>query len=422
MTADIITIGDELLIGQVLDTNSGWIAAELNSAGIRIHRRTAVGDIAEQIADTLDISFKHSDIVIITGGLGPTKDDITKQTLAQWLGVGLVMHKPTYDHVERMMAARGIEFNALNRSQAMVPEGCRVLPNSNGTAPGMWMEQSGKVLIALPGVPYEMKAIMEEHVLGLLRERFSLDAITHRTALCFGLAESVLAERIAAWEDALPPYLHLAYLPNPSGMRLRLSAYDIEPERAGREIEGRFEELKAMIPEYFEGFHDSVAAAVADILRSRGATLSVAESCTGGTLSASFTAMAGASDYFSGGVVAYSNEVKHNILGVDAGDIERYGAVSRRVAEQMAAGVRRVCGSDYAIATTGIAGPGGGSPEKPVGTVWIAVATPEKVHARKLRLGMLREQNIARAAASAINMLRLVLIGYESVAVSEGIL
>ena len=411
MEADIITIGDELLIGQVLDTNSGWIASHLNAIGIRINRRIAVGDIAEQISDTLDISFKHSEVVIMTGGLGPTKDDITKQTLARWFGVGLVMHTPTYDHVERMLTARGVEFNDLNRSQAMVLAGCRVLANPNGTAPGMWMERGGKVLVSLPGVPFEMKGIMEGEALGLLRERFALSNITHRTAICFGLAESMLAERIAAWEDALPPYFHLAYLPGPWHMRLRLSIYDMEPGRAECEIEEQFERLQKLIPEYFVGFSDSVAAEVADLLTSRKATLAVAESCTGGALGSSFTEMAGASNYFLGGIVAYSNDLKRNILGVDAAAIERRGAVSQEVAVQMAEGARRVCGADYAIATTGIAGPAGGSPEKPVGTVWIAVAGPEGVYAQKFVFGSLREQNIARAAATAENMLRLLLTG-----------
>jgi len=285
-----------------------------------------------------------------------------------------------------------------------------VLPNPNGTAPGMWMERDGRVLISLPGVPFEMKGIMTESVLGALSERFALERITHRTAITFGLAESMLAEKIAAWEDALPDYMHLAYLPAPSAMRLRLSVYDMDPVRAGREIEERFARVERLIPECYVGFCDSVAAAVAEMLASRGGTLAVAESCTGGAVSASFTAMPGASRYFLGGVTAYSNDLKRNILGVEAGDLERYGAVSEQVARQMAEGARRVCGSDYAIATTGVAGPDGGSASKPVGTVWIAVASAGGTVAREHHFGLLRDQNIARAAASAINLLRLELV------------
>ncbi|GHV02194.1 CinA-like protein [Bacteroidia bacterium] len=422
MTADIITIGDELLIGQVVDTNSSWIARQLNLAGISIRCRTAVGDKAEQITEALDTAIVHSDIVIITGGLGPTRDDLTKQTLARWLGVELVFDRATFDRVERLLTSRGIDPGGINRSQAMLPEGCRILPNDLGTAPGMWMEREGRVIISLPGVPFEMKGLMEGQVLGMLRERFPTESIIHRTALCFGLAESTLAERIESWEDALPHWLRLAYLPNPSGVRLRLSAYGVDPLLAGREIDERFERLRQLVPDYFVGFYDSVNQAVADLLTASGHTLAVAESCTGGAISASLTAMAGASAYLLGSVVSYSNELKQSVLAVDAGDLERYGAVSRQVAEQMAVGVRRLCNSDYALATTGIAGPGGGTPLKPVGTVWIAVATPSELFSHMIRLGDLREQNIARASASAVNMLRLLLIGRPEVATSDGLL
>lgn len=412
MQAKIITIGDEILIGQIVDTNSAWIAAQLNLMGVRVVSKLSVADQAEAIKEAVQEAMQSSDAVIITGGLGPTKDDITKRTLAEMFGCPLVEDAETYAMVERMLAARGIDFNELNRSQALVPECCTVLPNHNGTAPGMWFERDGKVLVALPGVPFEMKELMSGDVLPRLSARFSLRSIVHRTMITFGLAESVLAETIAVWEQALPSYLKLAYLPNPSSIRLRLSAYDVERKHAEAEIESQFVRLEQIIPGYVLGYGEaSVESVVAKLLTERGMTLSVAESCTGGSVCSRFTAMAGASAYFVAGVVAYSNSIKSNVLGVNPADIEQYGAVSREVAEQMAQGVRRVSGSDYAIATTGVAGPDGGTPQKPVGMVWIAVATPHGVKSNKVVYGNLRAQNIERSGAAAINMLRMELIG-----------
>lgn len=423
MFATILTIGDEILIGQIVDTNSAFISRRLNDAGITVIERSSIGDAADEITAALDRTLSRSKVVVITGGLGPTKDDITKKTLAAYFGVGLVRDEETYRMVERMLADRGIGFNELNRGQALVPEGCRVFPNHNGTAPGMWMECGGKVVVSLPGVPFEMERLMDESVMPALRDRFSLHNNVHRTLITFGLAESVLAETIASWEDALPEYMHLAYLPNPSAIRLRLSAYDVDGVAAEREISEQFAKLEGIIGPYIVGYGDTtVQEVVAGMLRERGATLAAAESCTGGRIASKFTAMAGASEYFLGGVVAYSNDAKVNLLGVDASTIEQHGAVSREVAEQMAAGAKRISGADYAISTTGIAGPTGGTSEKPVGTVWMAVATPGGVFSRRMQYGKLREQNIERASSSAINLLRLALLGKTDTKTLESIL
>lgn len=423
MKAEIIIIGDEILIGQIVDTNSAWISTRLNDTGITVTRKLSVGDTAEEIAWALGEAMEACDIVIVTGGLGPTKDDITKLALADFFGCGMVRDEATHERNRRVLEARGVDFNELNRSQSMVPECCTVLLNDNGTAPGMWFERGGKVLVSLPGVPFEMKALMTESVLPRLAGHFSLKEVIHRTAITFGLAESVLAATIAGWEDDLPEWLRLAYLPSPSQIRLRLSAYDVDGRTGEEEIGRRFGVLEQMIPDYIIGYgDDTVASVTAGLLSGRGLTLSVAESCTGGALSAKFTEISGASEYFLGSVVSYSNDVKTGVLGVSAEDINEYGAVSRQVAVQMAEGVRRICGSDYAIATTGVAGPTGGTPEKPVGTVWIAVAAPGKTFAGKFTFGKLREQNIERASATAVNMLRLILLGRGGAFVNEGII
>ncbi len=407
MQATVITIGDEILIGQIVDTNSVSISRHLNAAGIVVREKCSIGDDRTQIVETLERALAHSQIVVVTGGLGPTKDDITKRTLAELFGSGMHIDERVADHVKGMLESRGIAFNELNRGQALVPDCCTVLFNAHGTAPGMWFERGEKVVVSLPGVPFEMEHLMQDEVMPRLKARFSLRSIVHRTLITAGLAESMLAERIAPWEEALPPYLKLAYLPNPGAVRLRLSAYEVEGESVAREIAERFEALKEIIPEYVVGYETAtVQELVHGTLTGRGETLATAESCTGGAIAARFTAMAGASAYFRGGVVAYSNDLKREVLGVSATDLERFGAVSEPVARQMAEGVRRLAGSDYAVATTGIAGPSGGSDEKPVGTVWIAVAGPHGTVAACRQCGTDRGQIIDRASAFAIGMLR----------------
>ena len=406
MKATIITIGDEILIGQIVDTNSVSIAKKLNAIGITIAEKLSIGDTREAIISTIDRALKATDILVITGGLGPTKDDITKHTLAQIFNSELVYNEAEGEHIKSLLARRGIEFTDLNRGQAMLPKCCTVLHNAHGTAPGMWFERDGKVIVSLPGVPFEMEHLMDDEVIPRLKAHFELKAIVHRTLITRGIPESILAARIAEWEDALPSHLHLAYLPAPNVVRLRLSAYDVEGAATEEEITAQFDTLRSIIGDNIVGYEgSSVEQQIHEILTARGEKLAVAESCTGGTIAAKFTAMAGASAYFMAGVVSYSNEAKHDILGVSWDSLNAYGAVSEQVAREMAEGVRRVSKADYAIATTGIAGPGGGSKEKPVGTVWMAVATPTKTIAVMRNSGTDRSQIISRASAYAIEML-----------------
>ncbi|MDE5945007.1 MAG: competence/damage-inducible protein A [Rikenella sp.] len=436
VSIELITVGDELLIGQVVDTNSAWIGRELGRIGAQVDRIVSVHDAAEDIREAVRTALGRADVVVMTGGLGPTQDDITKTTLADLFSGGRMRRdEAVFEHVRRITAERGIVFNELNRAQALVPDGCTVLPNRVGTAPGMLFVRSDettngreKLLFSLPGVPFEMKELLAEQVIPAIRSRFALRSVVHRTMMTFGLAESAMAERIAPWEEALPEWLHLAYLPNARGIRLRLSAYDVEPAAANAEIDRQFAKLNEYVGPYLLGYEPaSVESAVATILRQKQQTLAVAESCTGGSISARITASAGAAEYYMGGVTSYSNEAKVRLLGVSAADIERHGAVSEPVARQMAEGALTRFGTDYAIATTGVAGPGGGTPEKPVGTVWMALAWRTEqgrieTLARLMRFGELREQNIERAATHALNMLRLHLLGVSEAFQQTGML
>lgn len=407
MKATIITIGDEILIGQIVDTNSVSIAKHLNAAGIVVHEKVSIGDDSAQIVGCVERALGQSDIVIITGGLGPTKDDITKKTLAEMFGSELIPNRTVSDHVKRMLEERGIEFNELNRSQALVPACCTVLFNAHGTAPGMWFERGGKVVVSLPGVPYEMEHLMQDEVMPRLKAHFELRQIVHRTMITAGLPESMLAKAIEEWENALPPYLKLAYLPNPGAVRLRLSAYEVEGASVSKEIERQFEALRRIIPHNIIGYETAtMQELIHKLLTERRQTLATAESCTGGAIASRFTAMPGASAYFLCGVVSYSNASKQALLGVEPDTLARYGAVSEQVARQMAEGARRVSGADYAVSTTGIAGPSGGSAEKPVGTVWIAVAGPRRTVALLKQCGSDRGQIIDRASAFALSLLR----------------
>lgn len=406
MNATILTIGDEILIGQIVDTNSVSIAKKLNELGIVVHEKCSIGDDASEITQSVQRAMQQSEVVIITGGLGPTKDDITKKTLASLFHSQMRYDEAVARHVEQMLTSRGIEFNALNRSQAEVPVCCTVLHNAYGTAPGMWFEEGDRVVISLPGVPFEMEHLMQEVVMPRLKERFALRQIVHRTLITSGLAESILAKRIERWEEELPSYLRLAYLPAAGVVRLRLSAYEVDGQSVAEEIERRFAVLQKLIPDYVVGFETAtVEEQIHRTLIEKGATLAVAESCTGGKIATKFTAMAGASAYFLAGLTTYANEAKINLLGVDSALIARHGAVSEQVARAMAEGARRVTGADYAISTTGIAGPTGGSAEKPVGTVWFAVATPTRTAAVCHQCGLDRGQIIDRATAYAIRLL-----------------
>jgi nicotinamide-nucleotide amidase len=411
MQAEIITIGDEILIGQVADTNSSWIAGKLNLNGVKVRLITSIADDREQILERLSESEKHADLIILTGGLGPTRDDITKSTLCDFFGSKLVMNEQVMHDIEEFSKKKGVQLNELNRSQAYVPENCTVLPNKNGTAPGMWFIYNSKVFISLPGVPFEMKAMMEEEALPKIRSFFKPRIIYHKTIMTFGIPESVLAIKITKWENSLPENASLAYLPSPGIVRLRLSFTGDNKTELVKIAKSNINELQKIIPDAIFGFdNDNMEEVTGKLLEIRNKTLAVAESCTGGKISNLITSVPGCSKYFVGSVTAYSNNIKEQILNIEKESIIRHGAVSREVAEQMARGIRKLFGTDYSIATTGIAGPDGGTADKPVGTTWIAVSSELKTISEKFLFGDNRERNILRASLSGINMLRKLII------------
>jgi nicotinamide-nucleotide amidase len=410
MLAEIITIGDELLIGQVIDTNSAWIAEQLNMAGIKVHQITSISDNQEHILQTLKEASSRVQLILITGGLGPTKDDITKQTLCKYFDTSLVFSEEAYKNVENLFYHRGVKVTEVNRQQAMVPANCKVLPNVNGTAPCMWFEKENCIYVSMPGVPFEMKAIMEQEVIPLLLHK-QKQVIIHRTILTEGVGESMLASIIETWEDALPEFIKLAYLPQPGMVRLRLTAYGNDREMLQDAVSKAEKELYPLAGKYIFGFdNDTIESVIGQLLRQKGMTLSTAESCTGGNIAQLITSIAGSSDYFKGSVVAYSNEIKEKILGVAHQTLVDHGAVSEQTVIAMAEGIKERFNTDYSIAVSGIAGPGGGTDEKPVGTTWIAVATPTGTTARKFLLGDHRGRNIRKASVAALNMLRGKLI------------
>lgn len=407
MKASLVTIGDEILIGQVINTNAAWIASRLNSIGIKVLRMVSIADAAEDIKQCLDHEFKFVDLIITTGGLGPTNDDITKQTLAEYFSTPLVFNAEAYRDVEAFFAARGLPLTEANRLQAMLPENALSLPNPEGTARGMWFTSGHRHLISLPGVPFEMEAIMEKEVLPRLETMNTGSAVVHRTLMTAGIGESFLAEKISQWEKSLPPHIKLAYLPSPGVVRLRLSAIGENGEKLQQEINHFIGELQKLIPEYIFSFEDeSLSQAIGRMLIARDATICTAESCTGGYIAHLITSIPGSSRYYKGSIIAYANEVKEKLLGIDTQLIEKYGAVSRQVVEAMALGAQKLLVTNYAIAVSGIAGPDGGTETKPVGLTWIAVAGPSGVVSKEFRLGNRRERNIQRAAVAALNELR----------------
>jgi len=411
MKAEIITIGDEILIGQIVDTNSAWIAEQFNLNGIEIYQITSVHDEHDHIMEALKKAEDMVDLVIITGGLGPTKDDITKNTLCEYFGTRLVMHEPSFEHIKERFKKRNIDMNKLNRDQALVPESCTVLPNKAGTAPGMWFEKNDTWFASLPGVPFEMKYLIEYEVLPRLRQSGKAKAIYHKTVQTQGVPESMLAMKLEKWESALPENIKLAYLPNPMSVRLRLSAVGTDENLLKQQVEDEVEKLRKLIPENIFGYdNETLGEVIGRMLNDAGKTLAVAESCTGGYISHLITSIPGSSKYFNGSVTAYSNTVKQNILQVQESALIKYGAVSKAVASEMAIGVRIALNADFALATTGIAGPDGGTDDKPVGTVWIAVASAEKVIAKKFLFGDNRERNIIRSSQTALQMLRRLIL------------
>ena len=408
MKAELITIGDEILIGQIVDTNSAWMGQQLNLHGIEIYQITSVHDNHEHIMKAFAEAEKNADLVLITGGLGPTKDDITKNCLCEYFNTELIFYPEVFEHVQSLLSSRNVVINQLNHDQALLPASCTVLPNSAGTASGMWFERNNTIFISMPGVPFEMEAIMKEEVFPRLVKLGITQSIVHKTVLTIGLPESMLAEKIEKWESALPDFIKLAYLPSPQMVRLRLSGYGTNKSMLQKEIEKQVKELLSLIPENVFGFdNENLGLVIGRMLAGSGKTLAVAESCTGGNIAHFITSNAGSSAYFKGGVVAYSNEIKNNLLDVPLDLIAGFGAVSQQVAEAMALGAKKILNADYAVATTGIAGPDGGSDEKPVGTVWIAVAGPSGIKSKEYIFRHNRERNIIRSTQTALNMLRI---------------
>ena len=403
MRAEIITIGDELLIGQVVDTNSAWIAERLNECGIELFQVTSVHDNREHIIAALDEAFGRADIVLTTGGLGPTKDDITKHVLCEYFGTHLIEDAHVRAHIYELYKERPDVLNRLTATQWLVPECAEILPNRVGSAPLMIFYKGEKLLASMPGVPYEMKIAMEEQILPYIQQSvFSNQpsAILHRTLQVTGIAESSLAILLEKFENNMPDGLHLAYLPKDGVIRLRLSSYGALTEE---QMNSYFEQLKTLVAEYLIADTDEpLEVIIGRILQERGQTVATAESCTGGKLAALLNKHSGSSAFYKGSVIAYSNEVKENVLKVNREYLDTYEAVSEQVVTLMAYGVKKILNTDYALATSGVAGPTGGSPEKPVGTVWIAVATPNKVYSECFHLGKLREQITDRACMKAL--------------------
>ncbi|TSJ39459.1 competence/damage-inducible protein A [Mucilaginibacter corticis] len=410
MLAEIITIGDEILIGQIVDTNSAWMAQQLNNAGISVKQISSVSDDKQHILTALAEAAKRADIILITGGLGPTKDDITKNTLAEYFGVGMVENQAALDNVLRIFEKYNRPMLDINRLQAQVPANCEVIVNKNGTAPGMWFNQDGKIYMSMPGVPFEMMYLMEEEVIPKLKTLFKLPVIIHKTILTVGEGESFLAERIADIEDSLPAHIKLAYLPKLGSVRLRLSGHGDNENELRAEINDYAAKIVERVGNFVVAEEDiPLEKAILNYMTEKGLTLSVAESCTGGYISHLFTQHAGSSKVFFGGAISYSYELKESILGVKNETLWQHGAVSEETVVEMVEGALLNFKSDYAIAVTGIAGPDGGLPDKPVGTVWIAVASAKKTVKKKFTFGNKRQQNIERSATSALFMLNNLL-------------
>jgi nicotinamide-nucleotide amidase len=405
--ADIITIGDELLYGQITDTNSQWISAELDKIGIRTKRKSSVSDKKEDIMEILAEAEKRSDIILITGGLGPTNDDITKKVLADYFKCELVLHEEALKDVTELFSRRGRELTELNRGQAFLPTACTYIPNRSGTAPGMWFEKNGKIFMSMPGVPYEMKDLMTQSVLPALKEYFKTPVIIHQLVKTTGIGESNLADLIKDWETQLPKVIKLAYLPSLGEVKLRLTASGENVDQLKIAINNELEKLRPIISDYIFGYTDeSLEKILGDFLRSKKLTLATAESCTGGYLSHLFTSIPGSSDYFKGGIIAYHNEIKTNFLDVPEEDLLKYGAVSENAVTKMAEAVRLKMNTNIGVAVSGIAGPGGGTPEKPVGTVWMAYNDSRKTVTKKVILSTKREENIRMAAYSVLELIR----------------
>lgn len=421
MTAEILTIGDEILIGQITNTNSVWIAQQLNMLGVKVGHMASVSDERSAILRAFSDAESRADLIFITGGLGPTKDDITKNLFAEYFNTILEIDEKVLAHVNSFFTKRGRELGELNRRQALVPKGCFVVHNEQGTAPGMWMKKNNKSFISMPGVPFEMKTMMSDIILPKLKAEYDFPSIYHKTVLTQGIGESALAEMIESWEDNLASKnIRLAYLPQPGIVRLRLSTSGPDEAALKKNVNEEIEKLQSLIKKYIYGYEaygeapPTLERIVSDLLREKKLTIALAESCTGGHIASLFTAIAGSSEIFKGAMVPYTNTAKHELLGVETRVFETEGAVSKSCVEQMATSVRKKFKADYGIATSGIAGPSGGTADKPVGTVWIAVASEEKTVALKFIFGDDRGRNIQMTANAALNMLRKLILKDDS--------
>ena len=409
MTGHIITIGNEILIGQVVDTNSTFIGESLSQVGVEVTKIVSIPDTYDAIIANIESSLKKADVIIVTGGLGPTNDDITKKAIAKYFDVPMVRNSRVEEHIKNMFERRGYAINKMNISQAEVPENCEILFNDKGTAPGMLFKHKGRYLLSVPGVPHEMRHILTERFIPLLQSEYKLPDYYCKTFKVSGVPESVMAERLQEFELNLPCNYQLAYLPAPSLLRLRLSTRSIE--NVSDEFIAKCKELEGYLAEDLFGFeNDTLESVIGDILNNNKLSVATAESCTGGRIAHLITSVPGASQYFKGGVIAYSNEIKMSQLGVDKELLTKFGAVSKQVVEEMSQNVRKKFNADYGISTSGIAGPGGGTEDKPVGSVWISIASESDVYAKLYTFGDNRERNIVRSSNTALNLLRKELL------------
>lgn len=411
MNAIIVTIGDELLIGQVVDTNAAWIGSKLTAAGISVSEMVSISDSPSHIKSTLDRIIGHTDIVIMTGGLGPTKDDLTKDTLLSYFGGKYIVDEEVLAKIEGFFKRRGRAIIESNRQQALVPDNCIVLPNNNGSAPGMWFTKDNTHVISVAGVPYEMKPLVEDEIIPRLLKTFDAPVVMHKTIMTQGVPESYLAEMIKNWENNLPDCMKLAYLPRPGIVRLRLTVTGKCTEDGEQLLQNYIDKLLEIIPEHVYGYNDLlIEEALGVLLNEKGLKLATAESCTGGNIARMVTSIPGSSAYFLGSVIAYSNEIKTGKLDVKQSSLDKFGSVSREVVEEMVSGVLEKYNANVAIATSGVAGPGGGSEEKPVGTIWIAVATKERIYSKKYMFGGNRDRNIEQSSIMSISLLRKLIL------------
>ncbi len=412
MNAIIVTIGDELLIGQVVDTNAAWIGTKLTAAGIEVKEMVSISDSPEHIVSTLDRLIGSTDVVVMTGGLGPTKDDLTKETLVRYFNGKLVMNEEVLKKIEDFFKSRGRTIIDSNRSQALLPDNCIILPNEHGTAQGMWFTKKNTHVISMPGVPYEMKPLTENHLIPRLLKIFNVPSLMHKTIMTQGVPESYLADMINEWEEALPSCMKLAYLPRPGIVRLRLTVTGKCVAEGELLLKEHIDKLLTIIPEHIFGYDDlAIEQALGELLKEKGLLLATAESCTGGNIAKMVTSVPGSSEYFKGSLIAYSNEIKVNELGVSQENLDKYGSVSQEVIEEMALGILNRFKADISVATSGVAGPGGGSDEKPVGTVWIAVAMKDRVYSKLYLFGGNRNRNIEQSSIMAISLLRKLILG-----------